>query len=322
MAVLSYLIAICLTALCVASSFVSFAAYEVSGKKALLYLMVFSIAYAIEQSLILYNEYSTQNLPFDPEWGAMEDPFSHIVLGVLLCQSLWLLALDFANEKNRLVKYGPTIVLAVASLAFYTAPGMDNSVRKWVLYTLRQFFLLGIVVYFWMKYLSVDTEVERLQYSRKSPMVSIFAALVALIILEDAAVMLFMGKPDLDDVFLTEFLYRRNLVEIILSLCIVGYAFRLSMDVLKLKRETGHSPNEEPQQRRIHDALPYFAKRYELSSREEEILAYMLEGHGNQHIASELQVAVGTVKTHTHHIFKKTGVSNRPELFEKFWSEV
>ncbi|MDO5042882.1 MAG: LuxR C-terminal-related transcriptional regulator, partial [Slackia sp.] len=80
-------------------------------------------------------------------------------------------------------------------------------------------------------------------------------------------------------------------------------------------------PSEEPQQRRIHDALPYFAKRYGLSSREEEILAYMLEGHGNQHIASELQVAVGTVKTHTHHIFKKTGVSNRPELFEKFWSE-
>ncbi|MDO5042328.1 MAG: hypothetical protein Q4D92_02320, partial [Slackia sp.] len=250
MAALSYLLAICLTALCVASSFVSFAAYEVSRKKALLYLMIFSIAYAVEQAFILYNEYVTQNLPFNPEWGAMEDPFSHIVLGVLLCQPLWLVALDFVNERRRAFKYGPVVILAVASLAFYSVPGMDDSVRKWVLYTLRQLFLLGISVYFWLKYLSVDTEIERARYSHKSPIVSIFTALVALIILEDAVVMLFMGEPDLNDIFLTEFLYRRNLVEIVLSLCIVGYAFRLSIDTLQLKREATPPPSEEPQQRR------------------------------------------------------------------------
>lgn len=71
----------------------------------------------------------------------------------------------------------------------------------------------------------------------------------------------------------------------------------------------------------MREAVPYFSKRYELSSREEEILAYMLDGADNQRIASRLQVAVGTVKTHTHHIFKKVGVSNRAELIQRFWSE-
>lgn len=41
----------------------------------------------------------------------------------------------------------------------------------------------------------------------------------------------------------------------------------------------------------------------------------------NQRIASHLQVSVGTIKTHTHHIFEKTGTANRGQLIEKFWSE-
>ena len=41
------------------------------------------LVYGIEQAFILYHEYITENLPFDAEWGAMEDPFMHIVLGGL-----------------------------------------------------------------------------------------------------------------------------------------------------------------------------------------------------------------------------------------------
>ncbi len=85
--------------------------------------------------------------------------------------------------------------------------------------------------------------------------------------------------------------------------------------------ETAPAVSEEPQQRQMYEAIPYFARRRSLSPREEEILTCMLEGLDNQHIASKLQVSVGTVKTHTHHIFVKAGVSNRPELFQKFWGE-
>lgn len=320
MAAASYLIAICLVAVCVASSFISFAAYSVSRKKNLAYLGAFTLVYGIEQAFILYHEYMSQNLPFDAEWGAMEDPFMHIVLGAAMCQPLWLVILDFVNEKRKVWVYGPIVGFVAVSLFFYVIPGIDDAMRKWLLYSLRQFFWLGASMYFWLTYLGATSEVEKSRFKRKVPVMAVFTVLVLLVFLEDAIVMLLVTEPDPSDVFLTEFLYRRNVLEIVLCLCVIGYAARSSVRALELKR--GDAPAAtDIRERQIQELAPYFAQRYGLSSREEEVLVLMLDGMDNQRIARHFQVAVGTVKTHTHHIFKKAGVANRAELVEKFWSK-
>lgn len=56
------------------------------------------------------------------------------------------------------------------------------------------------------------------------------------------------------------------------------------------------------------------AKRYGLTRREEEILVLMMRGHTLARIGGELFVAESTMKTHTRHIYRKTGVANRQEL--------
>lgn len=318
MAAATYSIAICLVAACIASSFVAISAYIASRKKTLAYLGTFSAIYGVEQALILYNEYLTQNLPFNAEWGAMEDPFSHIVLGAALCQSLWLVILDFTNENRWQWKYGPVLGFTAISLLFYAAPGIDDAMRKWVLYSLRQFFLLGGSIFFWLRYLTVDSAPEKIRYRRKAPYVLVFTVLVVLIFLEDAVVMLLVKEPDLHNIFLTEFLYRRNIFEIALCLCAIGYAIRSALRMLELKRNDAYATTD---QHRTREASSYFSHRYGLSSREEEILVLVLDGMDNQRIASHLQVSVGTIKTHTHHIFEKTGTANRGQLIEKFWSE-
>ncbi|HIY82904.1 response regulator transcription factor [Rubneribacter sp.] len=323
MTVAMYLIAICLVAVCASSSFFSLAAYTVSRKRILAYLGAFSIAYTIEQAFILYNEYSTQNLPATEEWGAMEDPLFHILLGAALCQPLWLAILDFADEGRKQWKHGPIAGFFGVSLFFFVMPNIDDSMRKWILYSLRQFFLLGASLYFWLQYLGIDSAVERTRYRRKVPIMAVFTALAILIFLEDTVVMLLVPEPASHGNFLTEFLYRRNIAEIALFVCIIGYAVRSSVRALELKRDQPPSPADltNPHQRQMQEALPYFAKRHELSSREEEILGYMLDGMSNQQIAQLLQVTVGTVKTHTSHIFKKVGAANRADLVQKFWSE-
>ena len=58
------------------------------------------------------------------------------------------------------------------------------------------------------------------------------------------------------------------------------------------------------------------AKRYGLTRREEEILLFMMRGYTFSRIASELYVAESTMKTHSHHIYRKVGVANRQELQE------
>lgn len=315
-----YLIAICLISTCTASSFFSFAAYGVSRKKTLAYLGAFSIAYTIEQTFILYNEYITQNIPFHAKWEAMEDPLPHILLGIALCQPLWLAMLDFTNENQRRWKIGPAIGYFAVSLFFFIAPNVDDAMRKWILYSLRQFFLLGISMYYWIRYLGVESTVEKTRYRRKMPVMAAFTALACCIFLEDTAIMLLIPNPIQNGGFLGEFLYRRNVTEIILAICTIGYAVYNSILALELKRDR---PPESPKshQRHMREALPYFSKHYGLSSREEEILGYMLDGMSNQQIAQLLQVTIGTVKTHTHHVFKKVGVSNRNDLAQKFWAE-
>ena len=47
----------------------------------------------------------------------------------------------------------------------------------------------------------------------------------------------------------------------------------------------------------------------------------VLDGADNTHIAQDLQLALGTVKTRVHNVFKKTGTANRNELLKAFWAE-
>jgi len=58
-----------------------------------------------------------------------------------------------------------------------------------------------------------------------------------------------------------------------------------------------------------------FARRFQISSREQEVIALLNEGLGNREIAQKLFVSVATVKTHVHNIYEKTGAKSRYELF-------
>ena len=50
-----------------------------------------------------------------------------------------------------------------------------------------------------------------------------------------------------------------------------------------------------------------------LSEREIEILSHVATGKSNREIASELYVAIGTVKAHINHVFRKLSARNRTE---------
>jgi LuxR family maltose regulon positive regulatory protein len=50
-----------------------------------------------------------------------------------------------------------------------------------------------------------------------------------------------------------------------------------------------------------------------LSERELEVLQLIADGLSNREIADKLFISVGTVKTHTHNIYGKLGVSGRTQ---------
>src|SRR5215211_3795527 len=58
---------------------------------------------------------------------------------------------------------------------------------------------------------------------------------------------------------------------------------------------------------------PTSAPAEQLTPREREVLAQIIEGHTNRQIAQALSVSVGTVKFHVEHIIAKLGVADRTQ---------
>jgi signal transduction histidine kinase/DNA-binding NarL/FixJ family response regulator len=57
--------------------------------------------------------------------------------------------------------------------------------------------------------------------------------------------------------------------------------------------------------------------KYNLTSRETDVIRLMMEGKINKEIASELFISIDTVKKHIQHVYEKIGVSNKFELLKK-----
>jgi len=64
------------------------------------------------------------------------------------------------------------------------------------------------------------------------------------------------------------------------------------------------------------DYLLKVANQNILTSRELDVLRYMLERKKRKEIAELLNVSENTIKTHTRHIFEKLDIESRDELFE------
>lgn len=319
---LSYLIGIVLIGVCIGAAFVGFSAYAVSQRRILVYLAGFALCYAVEQCFILFRDFLGQNLSFAVEnFSGLEDPFIHLVLGAALCQCLWLACLTFFGRNQGRMRFIPLGIFVGLSLVVIMAPLENDSLKKWLLYTARSLFYLYVAAYCVIRYVRASSAVTKARYRSRGLIFGVFVALVIATFIEDTVVMLIINPTVFDSDFILAYLYRRNTMETILVLCIVGYTAYLSIQSLRLKSTEAPHPAEASQQTQIHDILPYFARKHNLTEREQEILAYLVNGDDNASIARDLQVSIGTVKTHTHHIFKKTGTANRKALLQAFWQE-
>ena len=67
----------------------------------------------------------------------------------------------------------------------------------------------------------------------------------------------------------------------------------------------------------VNGAHQPLADRYELTSRETQVVQAVCHGLTNPDIARNLNIGLATVKTHLIHVFKKIGVATRAELVSR-----
>ena len=79
-------------------------------------------------------------------------------------------------------------------------------------------------------------------------------------------------------------------------------------------RTTNSAPPSTPTPASSPDRCAQLADAHNLTAREQEILAYLAEGHSGAYISDVLFISPNTVRTHIHNIYRKLDVSSREDI--------
>ncbi|WP_101723292.1 helix-turn-helix domain-containing protein [Eggerthella timonensis] len=316
-----YFYTILVMLVCIAAGTISLSAYFVCRKRSHLYMVAFFLFYFLDLALIFQNEYLGQNTEFPLEvFYTIDQPALRIFFALGIIQSLWLVALDFLGEKRLWLRIVPAVGFVVLSATVIIALP-EGQYKQWLFYSMRQIFLLWCLAYALLRYRTTKSEIEKTRMRRQEPLFLITLVLTMCIILEDTFMMLVWDPDPASATMLPLYISERNFSENFLMLAFAFFSLREAAATLRLRfKEPPVSENPVVRQQ-IDDLLPAYSERHGMTAREREILALVLQGKDNQNIASELQLALGTVKAHVHNILKKTDHASRQELTRDFWKE-
>ena len=123
--------------------------------------------------------------------------------------------------------------------------------------------------------------------------------------------------PNVQVIALTSF-KEEELVKNALEAGAIGYLLKdVSADELVRAIREAHAGratlSQEAAQALVHAASQLPAPGSDLTEREREVLALMIEGWNNTQIAGKLTVSSSTIKSHVSNILAKLGVASRTE---------
>jgi two-component system, NarL family, response regulator LiaR len=123
--------------------------------------------------------------------------------------------------------------------------------------------------------------------------------------------------PEVQVVALSSF-FDRKLVQGAMQAGAVGYLVKgISGDELAEAIRAAHAGRPalatEAVEALVQPAEPEMRPGYHLTNRENEVLAFLVEGLSNAEIALQLHISISAVKYHVSNILSKLGASNRTE---------
>lgn len=204
-----------------------------------------------------------------------------------------LVMAGFLNDKNR--KYGA--VLCLATLCF---PFVMLFLRSDVTTTS----ILWIVAYVFFGFFAVYRVLVFADLAGKSPDCLFLAGLG----------LLWGRAGDVLGGFAGMYLKEQELVLVLLVACL----FFLTVFVFIAFYQKTYYPSVPVPETNQEFMIQEFAKRFQLSAREKEVLCLVIEGRSNGEIAGALYISENTVKFHIKNLLKKTQCSKRTELIDLF----
>ena len=311
---------------CLSTALSALGALVITDNKKFAYIIAMFVFYAFDLIVIFEGEYMNhgQAVSLPLYYGIVDWPLKMILAAGVL-ESAWLIACDFVEEKGTLLRIVPVIVFCVADcLIALLIPDVEPfwQVRQMLFYSAREVFIAFIFIFCAVRYFQEKDPLKR-QRMLSAKWVYIIGIPLTLCIVAENSTVIFLWVPTENDLQSLVLLYfsSRNFSENTLVLGCAFFAIRSCWRSLSSRAGLVNQAGSVIESHTyIESLLPAYAAKHHLTERETEIMRLIVQGKDNQNIASELHVALGTVKSHVHNIMQKAGKTNRDDLIKDFWS--
>ena len=305
--------------LSIAVAAVCLSAYLVSHKRAMLLLCASFTFYFFDIAFVFQDEFIAHVTGMDLSAVYMVvRSLSSLVTGGGFITAMWWFVCDYLDEERRgFLVVPPAVYVAASLVALFAIPASE--MQRFCFWSMHQFYMYWILGFLGYRALTTKNQAERVRLHRHRGVYVLAWVLSLAVLAEDAYCFLVLGASTIQlgaFEFTTERNYAENLLMIALGIVSVRAAWRILS--LRFERPPAQGGTKQ-QEQQIVENLNVFAQRHKLSPREREVLYLVLLGKDNQNIASEMSLALSTVKVHVHNILKKTGSGSRQELMQDFW---
>lgn len=299
------------------ASAVSLSTYLVSRRKTFLFASIMFIFYFFDCSLVFKDDFVTPQVVFQaPSFWEIGDPWIFIVTGAGVLMFLWLTVCQYLGKKRAVVRYAPILIFVLISVMFLLF-FQNVRWREFLFFSTRELAFLFMVGFVVLTYLTTDNPMLKASIHRLgTPAVITFVMVIAIIVENVYLQLIFDPSVVPSDMW---FFAERNPMENILFIYYAYLFFRDGKRTLDLRFDRPPERTDNAMAESIDRILPHYSVCHDLSKREEEVLKLVVMGKDNQNIASDLNLALSTIKVHVHNILKKTAMSDRHELTKDFW---
>lgn len=294
-------------------------AYYYTKKKQYLYQLLVFLLFIIDVSIVYIAEFFhirdfslvTQAMITCPMAKTI---VSAAIIGLYL--GILLSILNLSWKKFHFLLIGLFLLLECFILMF-----PQSVLQVWGFYSLRQVYLLGYSLYYFY-FTRKNKKYSQLHNLRRYSVFFHMAVVFGiLILLEDTLVIPNLTVKEAYFPYLNERNISEEIFSIFLSVLAVLQAYTqikpsVTLDNAASLLKITEFPVIENDSYLKKEQI--FCEHYGLTKREREILELLITDHSNQEISDILYISIGTVKTHVHNIYQKTGSGRKNELIRMF----
>ena len=300
---------------------VCLSSYLVTKRKTMLFACIAFMFYFFDVASILQDDYAARELAsgLTQEYYFIRSLYT-MVTGAGFLGAFWFMVCEYIGECRRSIRITPIVVYAILSLILLAISG-ESKVLRFCYYSCRAAFMFWILAYGAVHYLRTKDPVERQRLGRYKNHCIALALLGMVMVAEDALFFLVLSTDTLTIGPFT-FSAERNYAENVLMMACAAMTCWFALRQLDIHSNKAPVVDDTLRYRQTAEDLLVYAKRHQLTAREQEVLDYILRDQDNQNIASSMSLSPSTVKVHVHDILQKTGHANRQELVQDFWKTV